>query len=314
MADDSVISAATADCPKQLLIVEQIGRGSYGAVFKALYDGSQIVAAKAVPLDAASDSTGLSGDLQNEVALMRQCDSPFIVRLLQCLKKQRTLWICMELCDGGSVVDVLRRTRSPLREDEVAAVASAVVRGLHYLHTERKILHRDIKAGNVLLTTAGGGGVKLCDLGVSASVSSHTKRSTVIGTPLWMSPELIESGAYGASTDVWSLGITALEMAEMAPPHHDVNPTIRALFLITAQPAPTLRDPAAWTDDFGGFIGRCLQKDIGGRADSTELLDHPFVARGVSLGMAPVLTMIERATQAAAARATATARATAPSI
>ena len=300
-ASDAVISAATADCPKQLLIVEQIGRGSYGAVFKALYDGSQIVAAKAVPLDAASDSTGLSGDLQNEVALMRECDSPFIVRLLQCLKKQRTLWICMELCDGGSVVDVLRRTRSPLREDEVAAVASAVVRGLHYLHTERKILHRDIKAGNVLLTTAGGGGVKLCDLGVSASVSSHTKRSTVIGTPLWMSPELIESGAYGASTDVWSLGITALEMAEMAPPHHDVNPTIRALFLITAQPAPTLRDPAAWTDDFGAFIGRCLQKDIGGRADSTELLDHPFVARGVSLGMAPVLTMIERATQAAAA-------------
>ena len=123
----------------------------------------------------------------------------------------------------------------------------------------------------------------------------------MIGTPLWMSPELIESGAYGASTDVWSLGITALEMAEMAPPHHDVNPTIRALFLITAQPAPTLRDPAAWTDDFGAFIGRCLQKDIGGRADSTELLDHPFVARGVSLGMAPVLTMIERATQAAAA-------------
>ena len=114
MAEASdVISAATADCPKQLLIVEQIGRGSYGAVFKALYDGSQIVAAKAVPLDAASDSTGLSGDLQNEVALMRECDSPFIVRLLQCLKKQRTLWICMELCDGGSVVDVLRRTRSP---------------------------------------------------------------------------------------------------------------------------------------------------------------------------------------------------------
>ena len=100
-------------------------------------------------LDAASDSTGLSGDLQNEVALMRECDSPFIVRLLQCLKKQRTLWICMELCDGGSVVDVLRRTRSPLREDEVAAVASAVVRGLHYLHVERKILHRDIKAGSV---------------------------------------------------------------------------------------------------------------------------------------------------------------------
>ena len=89
---------------------------------------------------------------------------------------------------------------------------------------QRHILHRDIKAGNILLSTSGGGGVKLCDLGVSASISNHTKRSTVIGTPLWMSPELIESGSYGTSTDVWSLGITIIEMAEINPPHHQVNP------------------------------------------------------------------------------------------
>jgi serine/threonine protein kinase len=111
-------------------------------------------------------------------------------------------------------------------EDEIAMVAAATVSGLHYLHKTRQILHRDIKAGNILLSTSDGGGVKLCDLGVSASVASHTKRSTVIGTPLWMSPELIESGAYGTSTDIWSLGITLLEMAEINPPHHEVHPTL----------------------------------------------------------------------------------------
>lgn len=210
-------------------------------------------AVKAVPIEMGPDGKNLVDDLQREIKMLKGCDSEWIVRYYGCLEKKGTLWIAMELwcapararlfsgsihtslvlslslsalslsrtlargracCSDGSVSDVLRLTAAPLLEDEIAAVAAAVVRGLVYLHGDRRILHRDIKCGNVLLSGSAGGGIKLCDLGVSASVANHTKRSTVIGTPLWMSPELIESGSYGTPTDVWSLGITTIEMAE----------------------------------------------------------------------------------------------------
>ena len=211
-----------AACPSDLKLGEQIGRGSYGSVFTAMY-GDRRVAVKAVPTEDSAEGDALKGELQAEIKMLKECDSQWIVRYFGCLAKGGMLWICMEHCSGGSVSDILRATGAPMLEDEIAMVAAATVSGLHYLHETRQILHRDIKAGNILLSTTDGGGVKLCDLGVSASVASHTKRSTVIGTPLWMSPELIESGAYGTSTDIWSLGITLLEMAEINPPHHEVH-------------------------------------------------------------------------------------------
>jgi serine/threonine protein kinase len=217
-------SAAALDVPSDILLLEQVGRGSYGSVFAAEYLGRRS-AVKAVPVEPGPDGKSLCADLRREIQMLRTCDSEWVVRYYGCLQKGRTLWIAMELCDG-SVADVLRLTAAPMLEDEIAVVAAAVVRGLAYLHRERHILHRDIKAGNVLLSASEGGGIKLCDLGVSASVANHTKRSTVIGTPLWMSPELIESGSYGTPTDIWSLGITIIEMAERRPPHADVNPTI----------------------------------------------------------------------------------------
>ena len=216
--------AMIAACPSDLKLGEQIGRGSYGSVFTAMY-GDRRVAVKAVPTEDSAEGDALKGELQAEIKMLKECDSQWIVRYFGCLAKGGMLWICMEHCSGGSVSDILRATGAPMLEDEIAMVAAATVSGLHYLHETRQILHRDIKAGNILLSTSEGGGVKLCDLGVSASVASHTKRSTVIGTPLWMSPELIESGAYGTSTDIWSLGITLLEMAEINPPHHEVHPT-----------------------------------------------------------------------------------------
>ena len=182
------------DVPSDILLIEQVGRGTYGSVYAAEYRG-QRAAVKAVPVEAGPDGSSMCADLQREIKMLKTCDSEWIVKYYGCLQKARTLWIAMELCDG-SVADVLRVTRTPLTEDELACVAAAIVRGLVHLHVERHILHRDIKAGNVLLSSSSGG-IKLCDLGVSASIANHTKRSTVIGTPLWMSPELIESGAYG---------------------------------------------------------------------------------------------------------------------
>ena len=213
MSSSSTSSGNPAlDVPSDILLLEQVGRGSYGSVYSAEYMGRR-AAVKAVPVEPGPDGKSLCADLQREIKMLRGCDSEWIVRYYGCLQKARTLWIAMELCDG-SVADVLRLTAQPMREDEIAVVAASVVRGLAYLHQQKQILHRDIKAGNVLLSGQEGGGIKLCDLGVSASVANHTKRSTVIGTPLWMSPELIESGSYGTPTDIWSLGITIIEMAE----------------------------------------------------------------------------------------------------
>ena len=302
MAPPSV-DAISESVPSDITLGEQIGRGSYGSVYVARHGGRQ-VAVKAVPVEEGDDGDALKGELQTEIKMLKECDSQWVVRYFGCFAKARMLWICMEYCDGGSISDVLRSTRTPLMEDEIAAVCMALVSGLQYLHETRQILHRDVKAGNVLLSTADGGGIKLCDLGVSASVASHTKRSTVIGTPLWMSPELIESGAYGASTDVWSLGITALEMAELNPPHYEVSPTIRALFLITSQPPPRLKEAAErWSAEFDDFVACCLVKDPEARASAATLRAHAFVQKGARLGTEPLPRMLERKRAAAAVAA-----------
>ena len=254
-------STSALDVPSAIILGEQIGRGTYGRVFAAEYLGKK-AAVKAVPVEPGPDGQSLCADLQREIRILKKCDSPWIVRYHGCLTKNFVLWIAMELCDG-SVADVLRVTREPLREDEIAAVVASVVRGLVHLHDERKILHRDIKAGNVLLSGGVDGGIKLCDLGVSASVANHTKRSTVIGTPLWMSPEVINAcGGYGTPTDIWSLGITAIEMAQVHAPYSDINPPIRALFLITSMPAARLANPSAWSADLVDFVERTLQKEV----------------------------------------------------
>ena len=195
--------STTLDVPSDILLNKEIGRGNFGPVFAAHFRG-QRAAVKAVPVDSMYE------DRQREIMLLTSCDTDWIVRYYGCLQKARTLWIAMELCDG-SVFDVLRLTSKPLLEDEIATVAAAMVRGLFYLHRTKKIPHRDIKAGKVLLSGSSGGGVKLC---LSASVANQTKRST--GTPLWMSPDLIEYHeiAYAKAGDIWALGITCIEMAE----------------------------------------------------------------------------------------------------
>ena len=285
-------TAYQLDVPSALQLYDQIGKGSYGSVFSARYQ-QRLAAVKAVPIEPGPDGKEMSLEIRREMELLGKCDSEYVVRFYGCMHKGRTLWIAMELCDG-SVSDVLRVTAEALREDEVAVVCAAVVRGLAYLHEQQHILHRDIKAGNILLSSQGAGGIKLCDLGVSASVANHTKRSTVIGTPLWMSPELIESGSYGTPTDVWSLGITALEMAERRPPHSDVSPTIRALFLITSSPPPTLAEPHKWSEECADFVAQCVVKEPALRPPATALEPHPFVQRGLRLGTPPILTMLSR--------------------
>merc|ERR1719343_333606 len=186
----------------------------------------------------------------------------------------------MEFCEGGSMTDLLEANAGySLPEDCIRAVCASIVLGLEYLHGIANVCHRDIKCGNVLLTSDGN--VKLADFGVSAELTNTlNKRKTVVGSPYWMAPEVIRESHYDGRADVWSLGITCIEMAEGAPPHANLNP-LRAIFVIPTKPAPTLADPDGWSPEMLDFVGACCQKDASQRRDSASLSTLPFIRQDV---------------------------------
>ncbi|XP_072270946.1 serine/threonine-protein kinase 4-like [Pyxicephalus adspersus] len=250
-------------------VLEKLGEGSYGSVFKASHkETCQIVAIKQIPVES---------DLQEiikEISIMQQCDSTHVVKYYGSYFKNTDLWIVMEFCGGGSVSDIIRLRKQTLKEDEMATILQSTLKGLEYLHFMRKI-HRDIKAGNILLSSEGI--AKLADFGVAGQLTdTMAKRNTVIGTPFWMAPEVIQEIGYNCVADIWSLGITAIEMAEGKPPYADIHP-MRAMFMIPSNPPPTLRKPELWSKHFIDFINQCLVKNPEQRASATELLQHPFV-------------------------------------
>ncbi|KAK2489636.1 hypothetical protein MC885_000310, partial [Smutsia gigantea] len=258
-------------------VLEKLGEGSYGSVYKAIHkETGQIVAIKQVPVES---------DLQEiikEISIMQQCDSPHVVKYYGSYFKNTDLWIVMEYCGAGSVSDIIRLRNKTLTEDEIATILQSTLKGLEYLHFMRKI-HRDIKAGNILLNTEGH--AKLADFGVAGQLTdTMAKRNTVIGTPFWMAPEVIQEIGYNCVADIWSLGITAIEMAEGKPPYADIHP-MRAIFMIPTNPPPTFRRPELWSDNFMDFVKQCLVKSPEQRATATQLLQHPFVksAKGVSI-------------------------------
>ncbi|XP_067887258.1 serine/threonine-protein kinase 3 isoform X3 [Heterodontus francisci] len=215
-------------------VLEKLGEGSYGSVFKAIHkESGQVVAIKQVPVES---------DLQEiikEISIMQQCDSAYVVNYYGSYFKNTDLWIVMEYCGAGSVSDIIRLRNKTLIEDEIATILKSTLKGLEYLHFMRKI-HRDIKAGNILLNTEGH--AKLADFGVAGQLTdTMAKRNTVIGTPFWMAPEVIQEIGYNCVADIWSLGITAIEMAEGKPPYADIHP-MRHTFIKNAKSVSILRD------------------------------------------------------------------------
>jgi len=250
-------------------IISKLGEGSYGSVYKALHkDSKQVLAIKQVPVDT---------DLQEiikEISIMQQCDSPYVVKYYGSYFKNTDLWIVMEYCGAGSVSDIMRLRKKTLTEEEIATVLSDTLKGLEYLHLRKKI-HRDIKAGNILLNNEGH--AKLADFGVAGQLTdTMAKRNTVIGTPFWMAPEVIQEIGYDCVADIWSLGITALEMAEGKPPYGDIHP-MRAIFMIPTKPPPTFRDSDRWSPQFIDFVSRCLVKTPEKRATASQLLKSDFI-------------------------------------
>ncbi|KCV72453.1 STE/STE20/MST protein kinase [Fonticula alba] len=262
----------TQDPDTVFTMLEKLGEGSYGFVHKATHNASgHIVAIKRV---AVEDNDFES--LVKEIQIMNGCRSKYIVQFYGSYFKDQHLWIVIEYCGAGAVSDVMRIHRSPLTEKQIAVICRDALNGLVYLHGLRKI-HRDIKAGNILLNSQGV--AKLADFGVTGQLSDDmVKRNTVIGTPFWMAPEVIEEVGYNELADVWSLGITLIEMADGFPPYHKINP-MRAVFLIPTKPPPTVSDPSKFSPAFNDFVASCLVKSPAQRPSAESLLSHEFITQ-----------------------------------
>ncbi|XP_037828976.1 myosin-IIIa isoform X2 [Kryptolebias marmoratus] len=269
-------------------IIETIGKGTYGKVYKVLHkpDGSK---AAVKILDPIHD---IDEEIEAEYNILKALsDHSNVVKFYgmyykKDLKCGDQLWLVLELCNGGSVTDLAKgmlKRGDRMDEAIIAYILHEALMGLQHLHIN-KTIHRDVKGNNILLTTQGG--IKLVDFGVSAQLTNtRLRRNTSVGTPFWMAPEVIAceqqlDSTYDARCDVWSLGITAIELGDGDPPLSDLHP-MRALFKIPRNPPPTLHQPELWSDDFNDFISKCLIKDFELRPNVLDLLQHVFIKQTV---------------------------------
>ncbi|XP_068091757.1 myosin-IIIa isoform X2 [Hyperolius riggenbachi] len=268
-------------------IVETIGKGTYGKVFKVMNKKNGSKAAVKI-LDPFHED--IDEEIEAEYNILKALsDHPNVVKFFgmyfkKDVKTGDQLWLVLELCNGGSVTDLakgLLKCGERMNEAIIAYILHEALMGLEHLHSH-KTIHRDVKGNNILLTTDGG--VKLVDFGVSAQLTNtRLHRNTSVGTPFWMAPEVIAceqqvDTTYDARCDVWSLGVTAIELGDGDPPLADLHP-MRALFKIPRNPPPTLRQPELWSAEFNDFINMCLTKDFEKRPTVCDLLEHPFITQ-----------------------------------
>uniref|UniRef100_A0A3P9KSC7 non-specific serine/threonine protein kinase n=1 Tax=Oryzias latipes TaxID=8090 RepID=A0A3P9KSC7_ORYLA len=279
---DEIDLSALRDPAGIFELVELVGNGTYGQVYKGRHVKTGQLAAIKV-MDVTGDE---EEEIKAEINMLKKYShhrniatyyGAFIKKNPPGIDDQ--LWLVMEFCGAGSVTDLIKNTKgNSLKEEWIAYICREILRGLTHLH-QHKVIHRDIKGQNVLLTE--NAEVKLVDFGVSAQLDRTVgRRNTFIGTPYWMAPEVIAcdenpDATYDFKSDLWSLGITAIEMAEGAPPLCDMHP-MRALFLIPRNPAPRLKSKK-WSKKFQSFIESCLLKSHSQRPSTEQLLKHPFI-------------------------------------
>uniref|UniRef100_A0AC35U9J3 Non-specific serine/threonine protein kinase n=1 Tax=Rhabditophanes sp. KR3021 TaxID=114890 RepID=A0AC35U9J3_9BILA len=252
--------------------IQLVGTGTYGECFKSLeIKTGNIVAVKIVKLETGDNFT----TIQQEIHMLRSCTHPNIIAYYSSFLNRNKLYIVMEYCSGGSLqVRIEIKLTGPLKEPQIAFVCRETLRGLHYLHSMGKV-HRDIKGANILLTEAGN--VKLADFGVAAQITATIgKRKSFIGTPYWMSPDVAcveKKGGYGFECDVWAVGITAIELAELQPPHFEMHP-MTVLYMMTKSnyKPPRLQDKEKWSPLFHEFVKLCLTKNPKRRPSPEKLL------------------------------------------
>ena len=267
------ISSKGIDPETEFDLIELIGQGNYGRVYKVIHKKTgKIYCAKIAYIEKMNEVESF----KKEINILSQCDNQYIVHYYGSYIKGHQIWIILEFCDGGSLYELIKILPRNLNEEEIASLIYMILKGLSFLHENKKI-HRDVKTENILLTHEGI--AKLADFGVSTQLMhSFSKKITKIGTPFYMSPEVIMQNKYDYKCDIWSLGITTIEMAEGEPPFAKVK-GYWVLKKIITHPPKGLKNKDKWSKEFNDFVEKCLIYEPEKRLSAKELLEHPFIIK-----------------------------------
>ena len=267
------ISSKGIDPENEFDLIELVGQGNYGRVYKAMHKKTgKIYSAKISYIEKTNEVESF----KKEINILSQCNNQYIVHYFGSYIKGHQIWIILEFCDGGSLYELIKILPRNLNEEEIASIVCMILKGLIFLHENKKI-HRDIKTENILLTHEGI--AKLADFGVSTQLMhSFSKKITKIGTPFYMSPEVILQNKYDYKCDIWSLGITTIEMAEGEPPFAKVK-GYWVLKKIITHPPKGLKNKEKWSSEFNDFVEKCLIYEPEKRPSAKELLQHPFILK-----------------------------------